>query len=216
MRRKAGRRWFTGELIRSSRKAEGAATVSHWSYPQGVAFTWRPYRVIGDANPTAVAWITARSSVVKIFCRGRSDPQPSTVPWRVFVRQPDRATSGKFLSIFLLTTSSSVCTKVVDQCSSYNVAITTIAKFLLNHVQICAQSSCSALSVWNIRLKMIWQPNFGSAYLQFLHNNYAHTLKQRCSHLLGLQVWCGDLRQFLTNLKVNKLQSWAYNTKIQT
>jgi hypothetical protein len=45
----------TGELICSSRKAEGAATVSHRSYPQGVAFTWRPYRVIGDSNPTAVA-----------------------------------------------------------------------------------------------------------------------------------------------------------------
>jgi hypothetical protein len=55
MRRKAGRRWFTGELIRSSRKAEGAAMVSHRSYPEGVAFTWRPYRVIGAANPTAVA-----------------------------------------------------------------------------------------------------------------------------------------------------------------
>jgi hypothetical protein len=37
-----------------------AVTVSHRSYPQGVAFTWRPYRVIGDANSTAVAWITAR------------------------------------------------------------------------------------------------------------------------------------------------------------
>jgi hypothetical protein len=52
----------TGEAIRSSRKAGGAATVSHRSYPQEVAFTWRPYRVIGDANPTAVARITARGN----------------------------------------------------------------------------------------------------------------------------------------------------------
>ena len=44
-----------GELIRTSRKEEGAAMVSHRSYPQGVAFTWRPYQVIGDANPTEVA-----------------------------------------------------------------------------------------------------------------------------------------------------------------
>ena len=53
--RKAGRRWLTGELIRFSRKTEGTTTVSHRSYPQGVAFTWQPYRVIGDTNPTAVA-----------------------------------------------------------------------------------------------------------------------------------------------------------------
>jgi hypothetical protein len=61
-----------------------------------------------------------------------------------------------------------------------------------------------------------WQPDFRLNYLPFLLNNYAYTLKQSCSPLLGLQVWCGDLGQILTDLKVNKLQSWAHNTKFQT
>ena len=41
-------------------KQGGSTTVSHRSYPQGMAFTWRPYRVISDVNHTAVARITAR------------------------------------------------------------------------------------------------------------------------------------------------------------
>jgi hypothetical protein len=51
------------------------------------------------------------------------------------------------------------------------------------------QSHCH----WKFRLKMTWQPDFGSDYLQFLHNNYAYTIKQSCSPLIGLQIWCGDL-----------------------
>jgi hypothetical protein len=31
-------------------KQGGSTAVSHRSYPQGMAFTWRPYRVIGDVN----------------------------------------------------------------------------------------------------------------------------------------------------------------------
>jgi hypothetical protein len=41
-------------------KQGGSTTVSHRSYPQGMAFTWRPYRVIGDVNHMAVVRITAR------------------------------------------------------------------------------------------------------------------------------------------------------------
>jgi hypothetical protein len=61
-----------------------------------------------------------------------------------------------------------------------------------------------------------WQPDFRPNYLPFLLNNYAYTLKQSCSPLLGLQVWCGDLGQEPYNLEVTKLQSWADNTDFQT
>jgi hypothetical protein len=73
----------TAELIRSSRKAEGAAMVSHRSYPKGVAFTWRPYRVIGDTNPTAVAWITVRVVGGEDFSAAADPIRSVTVPWRL-------------------------------------------------------------------------------------------------------------------------------------
>ena len=54
-RRKAGRRRSPVKLSALAAKQKRKTTVSHRSYPQGVAFTWQPYRVIGDTNPTAVA-----------------------------------------------------------------------------------------------------------------------------------------------------------------
>jgi hypothetical protein len=56
-RPRGGGRRRAYRLQPQSRKA---ITVSHRSYPQGVAFTWRSYRVIGDVNHTAVARITAK------------------------------------------------------------------------------------------------------------------------------------------------------------
>jgi hypothetical protein len=92
-----------------------------------------------------------------------------------------------------------------------------------NHGQILAWSylnSCSKF-LWlhclsEIQTLSDWQPDFRPNYLPFLLNNYAYTLKQSCSPLLGLQVWCGDLGQEPYNLEVTKLQSWADNTDFQT
>jgi hypothetical protein len=39
-----------GSLSAPAAKQGGSTAVSHQSYPQGMAFTWRPYRVFGDVN----------------------------------------------------------------------------------------------------------------------------------------------------------------------
>jgi hypothetical protein len=180
--------------IRVSRKAQ----EKRWWVTGVIPRTWLlPSGLIGSsATRILQRWRESRrgSSAVRFLALAVWSSS-GTVPWRARFSYPDRATSGQFFSNFCITTSSSLCTKVADQCSSYNVSITTIAKFLLNHVQICAQSSCSAVSVWKFRLKMTWQPDFECDYLQILHNNLAYTLKQNCSPLFALQLWCGALGQ---------------------
>jgi hypothetical protein len=61
-------------------------------------------------------------------------------------------------------------------------------------------------------LTQFWPSDFELVFLQFLYNNHRRCLHQSCSPIIGLQNLCGDLGQILTDLKVNKLQSWAYNT----
>jgi hypothetical protein len=61
-----GRRWASRQQPQSRK----IVMVSHRSYPQGVTFTWRSYRVIGDANPTAVTWITVRGHRRRAVCAG--------------------------------------------------------------------------------------------------------------------------------------------------
>jgi hypothetical protein len=84
---------------------------------------------------TAAAPIPAKRSPAVRLPRWRLDPYQVTVPWPVSVScyTPDRASSGHIFSKFSLATHPRLCIKIVDQCSSYNVAITTTAKFLLNH-----------------------------------------------------------------------------------
>lgn len=61
-----------------------------------------------------------------------------------------------------------------------------------------------------------WQPNLRLNYLCLFLNNYAFLLKQSCSPMFGLQLWCGDLGQKPYTLKVTKPQSGAFNTEFQT
>jgi hypothetical protein len=88
-----------------------------------------------------------------------------------------------------------------------------------NHLQFCHRSNSqipieSSLNSCPKSLQLhcqseiqtltTWQLDFECDYLQFLHNNLAYTLKQNCSPMLGLQIWCGDLRQKPKNLKVTR------------
>jgi hypothetical protein len=68
----------------------------------------------------------------------------------------------------------------------------------------------------SFRMNPAWQSNLGWDFLQFFLNNNAHTFKQSCSPIVGLQSWCDDLGQKPYALQVTKPQSGAFNTKFQT
>jgi hypothetical protein len=70
-----------------------------------------------------------------------------------------------------------------------------------------------ALLHWTSKLliESAWQPIFRLNYLQYSLNNFAHSLKQSCSPMIGFQLWCDHLTWILTILKATQPQSWAYN-----
>jgi hypothetical protein len=88
-----------------------------------------------------------------------------TVPWDSSFSWPDRSIWSLFFSYFYLATYLRLCSKVVDQCFSYNIAIATIAKFLLDQGWILVQRwLCYTVSL-KFRIQTAWHPNFGLTYL---------------------------------------------------
>jgi hypothetical protein len=75
-----------------------------------------------------------------------------TVPWRPSFSWPDRAICSLIFSYFYLATYLRLCSKVVVRCFSYNLAIATIAKFLIDHAWIHVQSHCSCTVSLKFRL----------------------------------------------------------------
>jgi hypothetical protein len=134
-----------------------------------------------------------------------------TVPWRTPFSWPDSLSSGPIFSQFPMASYPKICIKVVELQTSYTSAIGIELSWALDPGWILVQRWLCYIVSLKFRVQSAWQPDFRLNYLQFFHNNLAYTLKQNCSPMLGLQIWCGALRWILTDLKVIKLQSWAYN-----
>jgi hypothetical protein len=134
------------------------------SLPRGratVKVRWPPINRV-----TPPQWFTATSP--RTFTTAADDPSrppwhsyrrwgpdpypPSTVPSLCLFSGSDRATSRQILSRFRMTTLSSLCIKVVELQTSYNLAIAAVAKFLLNQAWIHAQSLCGCTVSLKFRL----------------------------------------------------------------
>jgi hypothetical protein len=129
-RRKTERRRFTGVLIGYSRKAEGkygggvtGVASSAWLLPTALSGhrrresqrRWHESRrrsVVGGEVVVLAAW----SILV-------------TVPWQVFVRQPDKVIWRTNNSQFCAVTRLPLLSKVIALRSGYNVVIVTSSKF---------------------------------------------------------------------------------------
>ena len=118
--------------------------------------------------------------------RWQSDPQQSTVPWRTAFRAPDSQHLGSIFSQIYMVTYSMLCSKVGELQISYKFVIAAMGRFLLDHSWIYAQSLSGYTVCLKIQTLVTWQSNFGLNYLLNFLNNYAHTLKQNCSPLIGL------------------------------
>jgi hypothetical protein len=139
-----------------------------------------------------------------------------TVPWESSFSAPDSQVLGQFSSQISMATSPSLCIKVVVLHTSYKSTIGIKLSWALDHAQNWAWSWCLSTVSLKIQTLTAWQPDFEHDYLQIFLNTYAHTLKQSCSPLFGLQFWCGDLGQKPYSLKFTKLKSWAHNNVFQT
>jgi hypothetical protein len=105
-----------------------------------------------------------------------------------------------------MATTGSANNKVVVWWSNDNLAIESIAKFLLEQGWFPVQSWLSATVSLNFILQTAWKFNFECTFLQILHNNHANSLKQSYSPKIDLHSWCGDLGQILNNLEDVELQ----------
>ena len=86
-----------------------------------------------------------------------------------------------------------------------------VTKFYSKSGSKFTPSHCS----WKFSSGRDWQPDFELNYLSNTLNNYAYHLKQSCSPLIDLQIWCGDLGQNLLCLEVTRSQRWAQYTEIR-
>jgi hypothetical protein len=137
------------------------------------------------------------------------------VPWRWSFWWTDRASLGHIFSYFQMATHPVTYSKVVELYTIYNSTIGVELIWALDWGWIHTQIWLCYTENLNLRMEPDWQPNFRLNYLHYFLNNYAHTLKQSCSPMIGLQFWCGDLGQKPYGLKVTKLKSWAHNTVFQ-
>jgi hypothetical protein len=217
-RRKAGRRWFTGEKICSSRKAaECGGESPEWppahrrrgSLPRDVIHPTRVWIL------APVTQITARLIGGEIFLALAIWSGADTVPWEMVFSQSDRPFLNMIFSQTCMATHTKLCSKIVGLQTGYIFVIATMVQFLINQAWIHNQSWLCYTEHLNFRVEPAWQPNFRLNYLQYFLNNYAHTLKKSCSPMIGLQFWCGDLGQKPYNLKVTKLKSWAKTLKFR-
>jgi hypothetical protein len=138
------------------------------------------------------------------------------VPSRSVSGRPDRALWSSIFSQIHMATWSTLCSKIVEQYTIYNIAIWCCHKKPLDHVWNWAWSWCQSTVSLKIQTLTAWHPDFEHDYLQIFHKNMACTLKQNCSPLFALQLWCGALGQKPYTLKVTKPQSWVHNTVFQT
>jgi hypothetical protein len=127
---KARRRW----ALLSTAVSKGRGTVAGWGGIQLTAgeeffywamLIWRPRCTNHGERPTG----HRRRARGGIFFS-----LTFTVPWEIQFMTPDRATSEQFFSNFCITTSSSMCTKVVGLSSNYNFATRCSHKKSLDHV----------------------------------------------------------------------------------
>jgi hypothetical protein len=125
---------------------------------------------------------------------------------------PSDSPSWSLISFdFYVAPELAFCIKVVVPPTSY--------KFCYgNHSQICTGSQLNWLSNLeqsHCQLKVqtisVWHSNFNWVFLPTSHKIMAWILKQSCSPMLGLQLWCGHLTWILIILKATQPQNWAYN-----
>jgi len=127
----------------------------------------------------------------------------------MFISAPDSHSLGPNLSKVSLVTHSTLCSKVLKLQTSYNSTIGMKLIWALDQGLIHTQSRPCYTEKLSFRMNPAWQSNLGWDFLQFFLNNNAHTFKQSCSPMFGLQLWCGDLGQKPYALKVTKPQSGA-------
>jgi hypothetical protein len=165
---------------------------------------------------TAAARILAQRGRRRWACRGGNLIPIGYCTIRVPIQSPDSHSLEPNFSKVSLVTHSTLCSKVSELQTSYNSTIGIGLIWALDQGLIQPQRWLCYTENLNFRVKPAWQSNFRLYYLQYFLNNNAHILKQSCSPMLGLQVWCGDLGQNLFCLKVTRSQRWPQYTEIQT
>ena len=129
----------------------------------------------------------------------------------MFISAPDSHSLGPNLSKVSLVTHSTLCSKVLKLQTSYNSTIGIELIWALDPNQNRAQSSPHSTVTLKFNFKQSDSPSLIGVFLQISHKTMAWILKQSCSPMIGLQLWCGHLTWILTILKATQPQSWAYN-----
>jgi hypothetical protein len=168
--RRPRRRW--------KRTGSDEFTVAH-TYPQGDLY-------LMNKTHTPVARISAkRSPTVNIRC-WQSDPHPSTVPWCFFSQSTWQSILELDLLLILCGDPTSSLYQNYSPIVNLQLCHGAYHKIVTESNSKSGSKSVQFHCYWKFRLKMSWQPDFEGDYLQILHNNWAHTLKQNCSPLFDL------------------------------
>jgi hypothetical protein len=195
MRRKAGRRWFTGEPIAPAARQRGST---------GGSPEWRPahgfYRAVLFGHRWRESQRRQRESLRREVAGGED---PTLAVWslsdyctiEVGFSWPDSQYSGMICSQIPMVTYSMLCSKVGELYTIYISTIVIELIWSLDPGWIQTQRWLCYTGNLNFRVEPAWQLDFRLNYLLNFLNNYAHNLKQSCSPLFGLQLWCGDLGQ---------------------
>jgi hypothetical protein len=186
-----------------------ARSASDWVHPSPDLFTpSRCYLSLPWHESPRRAWIVAEDHQRPVHDTGDVS---SNVPWRSSLVPLSEQLAGPRSPNFVWQLTNPLVSKLLS-----NVPAVTLLQWPWSNIHwIPCKSLLKFIQVhrWSrFSLKVGWQSNFMSIFLQFLYNSWARSFNQTYTPILPLQTYCIDLGQNLHGWRNTRFQCQLNHT----